>query len=36
LTHGKKTPANGVNEHEQRIEKELAAEVAGALCPSSP
>src|SRR5487761_2265448 len=36
LTHGKKTPANGVNEHEQRTEKRLAAEGSTALSAAKP
>ena len=36
LTHGKKTPANGVNEHEQGTEKGLAAEASSALLASQP
>src|SRR5689334_11559071 len=32
LTHGKKTPEIGENEHEQRTEKRLVAEVASPLC----
>jgi hypothetical protein len=36
LTHGKKTPANGVNEHEQGTENGLAAEASSALLTSRP
>jgi hypothetical protein len=36
LTHGKKTPANGVNEHEQGTENRLAAEASSALLASQP
>jgi hypothetical protein len=36
LTHGKKTPAYGVNEHEQGTENRLAAEASSALLASQP